>query len=122
MKRNEAIKLVVELEYVENQDYEGILMTFTKAIDGTVLDISGVTEITLKVYSLDGVTTLFSGTYTGGEILFVTNGTDGLAYYDTQVGDMDTPGRYKAEAHAVISEKNIKKQRCLIKIEPEAPS
>lgn len=122
MKRNEANNLVVELTYVQNQDYEGVLMTFTHKSDGTPLNISGASEITLTVYSLDGKTALFGGTKTGGEILFVSDGTDGLAYYDTQAADMDTAGRYKAEAHAVLASKNLKKQRCLIKIEPEAPA
>lgn len=113
--------MTVILEYIQNQDYEGMQIHYTKA-DGTDLDISGATEIVFRVYSQDGSTLEFSGSKTGAEVAFLTDGTDGKAVFSPGADDMDTAGLFKCEVETTLGGKDLKKQECLVKIDPEAPT
>lgn len=109
------------LKFIQNQDYEGIEAYFEKIVAGVKsdLDISGATEITYRVYPNDRSANYFSGTKTGGEVQFVTDGTDGKCVFAPAATDMDTPGNYLCEVEVVLVGKKIKKHRCSVKIEPE---
>lgn len=109
------------LKFIQNQDYEGIQVTFTKS--GAVLDISSATEITFRAFSQDYSTLHFSGSKTGGEVTFLTDGTDGIAIYNTQATDMDTAETDRGEFEVLFPDSTkIKKQGLIIIINPEAPT
>lgn len=109
------------LPYVENQTYEGVLAKFTKS-DGSDLDISTLTTATFRCYQSDYSALLFSGTYASGELAFVTNGTDGQIYYDTQATDMTPSGKYRGEFEVLLNGKLLKKQGIIIDIKKESPT
>lgn len=109
------------LPFIQNQEYEGIQCTFTKG--GAVLNISEASEITFRAFSIDYGTLEFSGTMTGGgEVTFLTDGTDGIAIYNTQTGDMETPERLRGEFEVILEGKPIKKQGLIVDIKPQAPT
>lgn len=109
------------LEYVQNQDYEGIMAHFEKTIDGVVsdLDISGASEITFRVFNRD-LTLQFSGTKTGGQVQFYTDGTDGKPVFAPGATDMATVGKYRGECEVILGGKSLKKQGLIVNIEPES--
>ncbi len=110
------------ISFVQNQDYSGFLIHHEKIIDGVIsnLDISGISESTLRCYR--GDTLLFSGSKTGGEIAFLTNGTDGKLVYDTQAGDMSSPGNYHVEVETILDSEKIKERYSYIEITAQAPT
>lgn len=114
--------MAVTLSYVQNQTYEGILATCTKGSDGLPLDISGLTEAVFRIFLQDHSALLFTGSKTGGEVFFVNDGTDGKIYYDTQAGDMDPYGLYRAEVEITLGTKLLKKQDFLVDIKRESPT
>ena len=114
--------MAVTLGYVQNQTYEGILATCTKVSDGSPLDISGLTEAVFRIFHQDFSALLFTGSYVGGEVFFVTDGTDGKIYYKTQAGDMDPYGLYKAEVEITLGGGSLKKQEFLVNIKRESPT
>lgn len=110
------------LTFVQNQDYEGFLIHHEKIIDGVIsnLDISGISESTLRCYNASGL--LFSGTKTGGEIAFLNDGTDGKLVYDTQANDMSAIGNYYVEVETILDGEKIKKRYSSIDITAESPT
>lgn len=113
--------MAVTLTYVQNQTYEGILATCTQVKDGLPLDISGLTEAVFRIFEQDYSVLLFTGSYVGGEVFFVTDGTDGKIYYKTQAGDMDPFGLYRAEVEITLGGESLKKQSFLVDIDRESP-
>jgi hypothetical protein len=122
MLRKESSDMTDTLDFIQNQDYEGIQVTFTKA--GAVLDISTATEISFRAFSIDYSTLRFSGTKTGGEVTFLTDGTDGIAIYNTQADDMNESERLRGEFEVVLpgASNTIKKQGLIVNIKPQAPT
>jgi hypothetical protein len=112
--------LSTKLKFVQNQDYEGIKITYEKA-DGTPLDVSSLTESVIKVFKRDYSATVFTGTYGTGEIDFLTDGTDGILVFTPDSTDMATDGLYRGEWETTLSSKKLKKQEFLVEIKREAP-
>ena len=111
----------VTLEFVQNQDYEGFKATYTKS-DGTPLDISALTECVFRIFSQDYTTLEFSGSYSGGEVTFLTDGTDGIVVFTPDAADMANYGIFKGEVETTIGGKTLKKQTFLVDIIREAPT
>ncbi len=107
------------LPFIQGQDYEGVLATFTKA-DGSALDISGASELEYDVF--DRTALKFSGSKTGGEIDFLTDGQDGKFVFTPGATDMNEAGIFRGEARATLGGKILKKQKCVVKIIPKAPT
>lgn len=108
------------LSFVQNQEYEGILITHKKA--GVALPIDGASEIVLTVYEEGSTEKKFQGKKSTNEITFVTDGTDGLAAYAPGVDDMDTAGIFLCEIVTTLASKEIKKQSGYILVKPEGPA
>ena len=64
--------------------------------DGTVVDISSATSITMIFKKPDDEVVQKTGTLNG-------DGTDGKVYYTTIAGDLDEAGLYKLQAKVVLS-------------------
>lgn len=111
------------LEFVQDQDYEGIQAHFEKTVDGVVTDlnISSASEITFRVFTQDLKTLKFSGTKTGAKVQFVSDGTDGKCVFAPAADDMSENGLYRGECEVILSGKSLKKQGLIVKIESESP-
>jgi len=85
------------------------------------LDISAATELEYDVFESDFSEIKFSGTKTGGECTFLTDGQDGKFVFTPDATDMDEAGTYRGEARVTLGGKVLKKQRCVVKIKRKAP-
>ncbi len=110
------------IPFIQNQDYEGLRATYKKKSDGQPLDISTLTECIFRIFKQDLSALEFSGSYTGGEVAFLTDGTDGIMVYTTQVGDMSNYGLFKGEVETTLGAKSLKKQNFLVDITRESPT
>lgn len=113
--------MVNTLEYIENQSYEGIQVAYTKKSDGSALDVSSLTECVVRVFKRDYSALEFSGSYTGGEVTFLTDGADGILIFTPQTDDMDEYGLFPGEVETTLGGKSLKKQNFLVDIKREAP-
>ncbi len=111
----------VNLEFVQNQDYEGFKATFTKA-DGSVLDISGLSECVFRIFKQDYSAIEFQGSFTVGEVTFLTDGQDGIVIFTPDAADMSNSGIFKGEVETTLGGKKLKKQKFQIKIDKESPT
>lgn len=65
--------------------------------DGTAVDISSATTKELRFKKPDGSATLVKSA------TFLTDGSDGIIYYDSQSGDLDVIGGWKFQGYAVLT-------------------
>ncbi len=84
-------------EFIQDQTKEGLQWNVTDQNDGSVVDVSGALELTFRCFSIDGTSLLFDGTKTGGEVVFLTDGTDGIVQWFPAAGDLDTLGNFLGE-------------------------
>ena len=70
-----------------------LLITITD--DGSVVNISSASNLSIFIKKPDGSVLNRSGT-------LETNGTDGKMYYATIYGDIDTAGIYKIQGHVTL--------------------
>lgn len=113
--------MVKILKYIQNQSYEGMKATYTKD-DGDPLDISGLSECVFRIFKQDFSGLEFSGSYTGGEVDFFTNGLDGIVVFTPKIADMASYGTFKGEVETTLGGKPLKKQEFLVKIKRESPT
>lgn len=114
--------MTTTLPFIQNQDYEGIRATYTKKSDGSALDISSLTECVFRISKQDLSALEFSGSFTGGEVAFLVDGTDGIVVFTPSAGDMDNYGLFKGEVETTLGSKSLKKQQFLVDIKREAPT
>ena len=103
-----------------------IEFTVKNANTGVVIDISAseIDEITFRLFTSDNQTMLAEGTYTGGEITYVVDGTDGKCKWSPATGDMDTVGTHEGEliVDFTADSRAAYIQDMIIKIKPKAPT
>lgn len=73
-----------------------VRVLFTIKEDDEIVDISGATTKQIIIQNPNGAST----TYTAS---FMTDGTDGQLYYETQSGELDIVGTWKCQAKVVLS-------------------
>ena len=110
--------MVDTLEYIQNQDYEGIMAHFSVA--GVDLDISSLSAATFRVFTQDLATLRFSGVW-GAEVTFLTDGTDGKIVFTPDPTDMALAEVLRGECEITLSGKKLKKQGLVVIIDPECP-
>ena len=113
--------MVTTLEYVQNQDYEGIKATYTKS-DGSPLPINNLTECVFRIFAQDFSGIEFSGSFTGGEVDFLTDGLDGIVVFTPDAVDMANYGLFKGEVETTLGGKKLKKQKFIVDIKRESPT
>jgi hypothetical protein len=113
--------MVNTLPYIQKQAYEGMKATYKKK-DGTALDISTLTECVFRIFKQDFTGVEFFGSFTVGEVTFLTNGTDGVVVFTPDVGDMSNYGLFKGEVETTLGGKPLKKQDFLVDIKRESPT
>lgn len=113
--------MTTTLEYVQNQDYEGIKATYTKP-DNTPLDISTLSECVFRIFKQDHSAIEFSGSFTGAEVTFLTDGADGIVIFTPDALDMANYGLFKGEVETTLGSKKLKKQKFMIDIKRESPT
>jgi len=107
------------LEFIQNQNYEGVKITLTD--DGAVLNISSLSTAVFRASTLDRNTLRFSGTW-GSELSFLTDGTDGILIFTPDASDMSVAEVLRGEIEITLGGKKIKRQGLIMKIEPELPT
>ena len=113
--------MTTTLEFVQNQDYEGFKATYTKS-DGSPLDISGLTECVFRIFSQDYSTLIFSGSFTGAEVTFLTTGSDGIVVFTPDPTDMADYALLNGEVETTLGNKKLKKQKFMVDIKRESPT
>ena len=90
---------ILELEF---RDYE-IVDGVKTDIGPLNISVGQITDITFLFQREDG-TSPTSKTYTGGEVVLSTDGTDGKAYYKTETGFFDVHGEWSREGKVVFAD------------------
>lgn len=74
----------------------GVRLQATIMEDGAAVDISSASTKEIHIRKADGTLLEYAAT-------FLTDGTDGIIYYDTILGDLDTVGTYKIQAKIITA-------------------
>lgn len=110
------------IPFIQNQEYEGMRAVYTIKSSGQPLPLQTITECVFRIFKQDHSGLEFSGSYTGGEVTFLSDGSDGIMIFTIQTGDMSNYGIFKGEVETTLGGKSLKKQEFLVDIKKESPT